>query len=195
MPIDVMVGSPPESKPNLSCPIEYVEWLRNSLNHVYQYASEQLNVHAKRQKEYYDLKAKPTSYPVGSFVWRWYWPAARGKLSKGWVGPFKILECPTQIHCVIQLTPTSPKIRVHIDALKPHHGAAPSVWLPAESSSSDLETDNEYEHSNSNAASEHSDSPDSTIPSSEDEMNLSIARPNQNTLGKRIRKPPNRYSP
>ena len=127
MPIDVIFGAPP-SKSFPLCPVQYVEWIKQSLKHTYSFANDHLNVSARRQKYYYDLKAKPTSYKVGSFVWRWYWPAARGKLGKGWVGPFRVIKCPTSIHCVIQKSPTHTQIRVHIVALKPYFGATPEAW-------------------------------------------------------------------
>ena len=69
---EVMMGPPPKAKPDVTCPVEYVEWLRQTLNGVYQYASVQLDRNAKRQKNYYDKKSKPTQYKVGSYVWRWY---------------------------------------------------------------------------------------------------------------------------
>ena len=128
MPLDIIVGTPEKGKPNIECPVEYVQWLENSFHDIFQYADEQLKRSAKRQKHFYDMKSKPTKYQVGSYVWRWYPPAARGKLSKGWTGPFKILECPSSIHCVIQYLPNSPRLRVHIDTLKPYYGKTPQNW-------------------------------------------------------------------
>eukprot|EP00923_Selenidium_pygospionis_P024959 GHVN01043835.1.p1 GENE.GHVN01043835.1~~GHVN01043835.1.p1 ORF type:complete len:217 (+),score=4.33 GHVN01043835.1:1-651(+) len=128
MPIDVMVGRPGDSTQEV-CPNEYVEWLKNSLHHSYEYASRQLSANAGRQKRYYDLRAKPIQYERGSYVWRWYWPAARGKFGKGWVGPFKVVATPSPIHCLIQRSPNSVTVRVHIDALKPHFGSIPPAWV------------------------------------------------------------------
>ena len=76
---------------------------------------------------------------MGSYVWRWYLPAARGKLGKGWVGPFKMIKCPTRIHCIIQRTPQHPQIRVHIDALKPYYGPVPEAWTESSESQSESE--------------------------------------------------------
>jgi len=127
MPLDVMVGRPGDTAQAV-CPNEYVEWLKNSLHHCYEYASRQLTANAGRQKRYYDLRAKPIQYERGSFVWRWYWPAARGKFGKGWVGPFKVTATPSPIHCLIQRYPNHDSVRVHIDALKPHYGPIPTAW-------------------------------------------------------------------
>ena len=202
MPIDVMVGTPPTENLN-GCPVEYVEWIKFSLLHAYSYANKQLGVNAQRQKHYYDLKAKPTSYKVGSFVWRWYWPAARGKLGKGWTGPFKVLECPTCIHCVIQRSPDHPKIRVHIDALKPYFGEKPEAWVDyAESGGSasntsvvmhDSESDQEDVASSTDLESEdlqyHSAIEHNSHSSSEGETSPQLGR------GCRKKRKPIRYSP
>ena len=128
MPVDIQVGHPPKSKPDIQCPVEYVEWLRESLSKVYQYADEQLQQNAKRQKHYYDIRSKPHTYKVGEFVWRWYPPINRGKLSKGWSGPFKIIELVGKVNCIVKYSPDSEGIRVHIDSLKPYCGPTPLVW-------------------------------------------------------------------
>ena len=87
-----------------------------------------LVANAKRQKHYYDLRSKSIKYEIGSYVWRWYPPAAKGKLAKGWTGPYKIISCPTDLHAILQSAPDSPEIRVHIDSLKPYLGHVPTVW-------------------------------------------------------------------
>jgi dUTPase len=181
LPIDIMVGDPPSDSPSM-CPIEYVEWIKHSLQHTYQYANKQLKTNAKRQKHYYDLKAKPTTYQVGTYVWRWYWPAARGKLSKGWVGPFKVIKCPNIIHCVIQKSPNHPQVRVHIDALKPYYGPIPELW----------ESQEEIILSHSSATSEN----DNLI--TDDELATEYSSESEEEKlgrGYRRRKAPERYSP
>ena len=137
MPIDVMVGGPPTTELDTPCPIEYVEWLRGSLKNAYAYANKQLGVNAKRQKQYYDLKAKPHTYHEGSLVWRWYPPISRGKLSKGWAGPYKVIKCPSPIHCVIKKMPDDAGVRVHIDSLKPYNGPIPEQWENVDNSNID----------------------------------------------------------
>ena len=102
MALDVMMGPPPKAKPDVACPVG-----------VYLYASVQLDKNAKRQKNYYDKKSKPTQYKIGSYVWRWYPPAARGKLSKGWTGPFRIMEIPTSIHCNTKVCWSTPAQSSH----------------------------------------------------------------------------------
>ncbi len=135
MPLDVMVGSPPEPAYKDACPDEYVEWLRQTLHEVHQYADDQLAISAKRRKKYYDLKAKPTVYRPGQYCWRWYPPAAQGKLARGWTGPVRIMQCPTAMNCVIRLKPDDNKeVRVHVDCLKHYMGGIPASWREFEQS-------------------------------------------------------------
>ena len=128
LPLDVMVGHPPKAKPSIECPVEYVEWLRSSFTEIYKYANKQLGQNAQRQKYYYDIRSKSYKYNTGCFVWRWYPPVARGKLSIGWTGPYRVVQCVNEVNCLIKFTPESPQFRVHTDALKPYEGPTPKAW-------------------------------------------------------------------
>ncbi len=66
-------------------------------------------------------------------LWRYYPPAAIGKLSKGWVGPYKIIERPTDVNLVIQEQPETEPKRVHVDSVKQYHGSCPEGWENDES--------------------------------------------------------------
>ena len=90
--------------------------------------ADNLRVAAKRQKSRYDRKAKPFGYKIGQLVWYYYPPAAIGKLSRGWLGPVKIIGQPTDVNVVIQTTPNGKKRRIHIDHLKPYLGPTPENW-------------------------------------------------------------------
>jgi hypothetical protein len=129
LPIDLMVGAPPRHDSRYRCRSEYVEWLRQSLSRAHKFARQQLGVAANRQKTYYDKSANPISYAVGSYVWYWYPPKANVKLGKGGIGPYRIMQRPTEVNCVIQRAPNQPCKRVHIDQLKPHLGREPVEWV------------------------------------------------------------------
>jgi hypothetical protein len=128
LPVDVMVGAPPRHEQHYACATEYVEWLRKTLQRAHEMARKHLGVAAARQKYHYDKKSNPASYAKGQYVWWWYPPAANRKLGKGWKGPFRIMARPTDVHCVLQLTPDAGRKRVHIDQVKPHLGRCPAVW-------------------------------------------------------------------
>ena len=50
------------------------------------------------------------------------------KLGRGWQGPNRIVACPTDVNCQIQLLPERPPLMVHVDHLKPHLGKVPAAW-------------------------------------------------------------------
>ena len=108
-----------------------------ALSQVHDFAREQLKVAANRQKAQYDKTSKTVKFHEGQFVWRYYPPTAKQKLGKGWVGPYKVISCPTAIHCDIARAPGSSPVRIHIDQLKPHHGKVPHVWESSDDSDSD----------------------------------------------------------
>jgi hypothetical protein len=139
LPIDVMVGAPPRHERHYVCEIEYVEWLRKTLQHAHETARKHLGIAATRQKSYYDRSSNPRCYAKGQYVWWWYPPAANKKLGKGWKGPFRIMARPTDVHCVLQLDPDSREKRVHIDQVKPHLGRCPAVWRKWEEELTDEE--------------------------------------------------------
>ncbi|XP_060600684.1 uncharacterized protein LOC132754103 [Ruditapes philippinarum] len=68
-PIDLMVGLPLYTT-EVECPIEYVQWVKTSLRQSYEFAFDQLNIAASRQKKYYERDLKPREFLNGYWVWR-----------------------------------------------------------------------------------------------------------------------------
>ena len=77
-------------------------WLRDMLERAYERAHSKLKVVAEKQKNRHEARLRPQKFEVGQFVWRYYSLAAKRKLGKGWVGPYKIVGIPTDTNCVIQ---------------------------------------------------------------------------------------------
>ena len=82
MPIDIIAGRPPSSYIDDTCPVACVEWLRQTFSKAYEFANDHLQTSAKRQNRSYDASCKTVDYKTGDFVWRFYPPAARGKLAR-----------------------------------------------------------------------------------------------------------------
>ena len=140
LPIDLVMGPPPNAP---QCPIEYVEWLKRTIVLAHESARKSLVKSTARQKRNYDLRAKPIHYRPGDFVWRWYPPTANRKLGKGWVGPYKVIGCPSHVNCEVQREQGGRIVRVHIDHLKLYHGEDPSGWSEPETSESENDCDDE----------------------------------------------------
>ena len=71
-----------------------------------------------RQKRLYDTKAVNRKFPVGSWVLRYYPPAAQHKLDSPWIGPNQVV-CQATGHTVaIQRDQQKPIVLVHVDDIK-----------------------------------------------------------------------------
>ena len=95
---------------------------------AHQDAQKHLKRVAEHQKNYFDAKYTPHPYQTGEFVWRYVAKPARRKLTKGWVGPYRIVSIPNEQHCFLQKAPGQDPIRVHCDQLKPYLGKNPRGW-------------------------------------------------------------------
>ncbi|KAK3099399.1 hypothetical protein FSP39_003829 [Pinctada imbricata] len=128
-PLDLMVGLPPEiDNFNISCHVEYYEWLKESMNKAFDRVHENLKQAAVKQKKYYDIGLKVRQYEVGEFIWRWYPPLANIKLGLGWTGPFKVIEKLTDYTYKVQKGPNDRLIIMHVDHMKPYEGISPPNW-------------------------------------------------------------------
>ena len=129
-PIDLILGNP-QGTSNPTCPVAYVEWLKNVLSETYDFVHENLKRAALKQKKYYDRGLKPRQFSEDDYVWRWYPPTAGAKLALGWIGPYKVIKKITEVTYRIQKTPDSSCIVVHVDHLKPYEGITPPHnWVP-----------------------------------------------------------------
>jgi hypothetical protein len=132
-PVDLMAGLPPD-RANDMCPIQYIEWLKQTMESVFETAYQNLGSAAKRQKRDYDSTLKTTHFSTGEWVWRWYPPEANKKLGLGWIGPYLVLENVSPSLCRIQKSEISPILTIHKDHLKAYQGRnLPENWLMDES--------------------------------------------------------------
>ena len=115
LPIDFMIGAPPETP---VCPVHYVEWVREAFEHAFQFVQNNLKTSAERQKKLYDLKSGFPKFEVGSSVWRYYPPRGRLKFGKGWEGPYLVTGKVNPLCYRIQKTQNSRSIVVHVDHSK-----------------------------------------------------------------------------
>ena len=88
LPIDLMIGRPPETP---SCPVQYVEWVREASEHAFAFVQYHLQQSSHRQKTLYDRKSGNPKFKVGNSVWRYYPPKGRLKFGRGWEGPYLIV--------------------------------------------------------------------------------------------------------
>jgi hypothetical protein len=204
LPLDVMFSPPPRHGARYACAVEYVEWLRQTLQKAHEYARAHCKVAAARQKRNYDTHCRLVRYEVGQYVWRWVPPGGSKKLVRGWKGPFRVMARATDINCYIQLTPDSDQVRVHVDSLKPHLGRVPLAWEgyegePEGAGSSPAPSSVESESSSEEEHEVHQNEAEPNTPKGggrdeldEDSSDASLPAgdPPQMGRGARVRKPP-----
>jgi len=121
IPADLVYGPPPSEPQNNT---DFVERQQAALREAFQVAREQLGKALIRRKHQYDLRARPTTFPVGTQVW-YLLPRRRQGRYKKWQsfyeGPFTVTEVLGPVTYKIQKGPQSRPLVVHVDKLKTCH--------------------------------------------------------------------------
>jgi len=120
MPVDLMVGDPPELEDK--CYHEYVEWMRGSTQHAFDFAKERLGIAAVRMKTYYDRQSG-VNVKKGDTVWYFYPPRAQRKLGNGWTGPWTVIDFVSEVCVRIERDGAAQSKVVHVDNVKPYETA------------------------------------------------------------------------
>ena len=130
LPVDLMCGSPPETP---ECPVEYVEWVRQAMQHAFNFVRKNLQASTERHKTLYNQKSGSPSFNAGESVWRFYPPIARKKFGKKWDGPYLVVQKVNNLCYRIQKSSQSPSLVVHVDHLKLYEGVHPvKSWVTTE---------------------------------------------------------------
>lgn len=116
LPLDLMY--PQISAPRYQCQVQYVEWVRRTLQDNFERARNYLQMAAERQKRYYDQRTKDQQFTVGEWVLRFYPPNLRNKLNPPYIGPYLVVKKLGEVTYQIQQKATSRPIAVHMDHLK-----------------------------------------------------------------------------
>ena len=128
MPVDIMYGLPARQEARFRCRSEYVRWLRHAMQKAHEMARMNLKKAADRQKRNYNANVQAFKQEMGEYCFRYIPPGGSTKMVKCWHGPYKVLQKVSDFNFLIQLSPKSRPVRVHIDNLKPHQGRTPPIW-------------------------------------------------------------------
>ena len=130
LPVDLLCGSPPETP---ECPVEYVEWVRQAMQHAFTFVRKNLQASTERHKTLYNQRSGSPSFNAGESVWRFYPPIARKKFGKKWDGPYLVVQKVNDLCYRIQKSSQSPSLVVHVDHLKLYEGVHPvKSWVTTE---------------------------------------------------------------
>ena len=130
LPQDVSTAELRTSQERDISPHPFATWVGDALEVAYYHVRESLQRTAARRKRLYDTKAVNRKFPVGSWVLRYYPPAAQHKLGSPWVGPQQVVRQVTGHTVGIQKDPEKPIVFVHVDDLKLCPGPHDVSWVP-----------------------------------------------------------------
>ncbi len=135
MPLDLVIGEVSQPKPNVQCPIEYVEWLRASLRDAYSVARANVKKSAKLQNRGYGKASRTVKFQCGDWVWRIYKSVTGGNLHGRNKGPWLVLAKTGPVTYKIQCSAGAEPELLHIDKLLPYQadfGEELQSWLQNE---------------------------------------------------------------
>ena len=111
---------------------DYVDVLRDRMQHAHQVARKHLSSTAKRRKELYDTKVALNRYSQGDVVWCLNESRKVGvmpKLQPAYSGPFLVKRKITELNYLLQLDASGLERLVHHNKLKPYEGDHPPSWI------------------------------------------------------------------
>ena len=138
LPQDVSTAELRTQRENDVAPHPFATWVRDALEVAYDHVRSSLKKTASRRKRLYDTKAVNRKFPVGSWVLRYYPPAAQHKLGLPWVGPHQVVRQATGHTVGIQRDAEKPIIFVYVDDLKLCPGPQEIAWTPRISAAKSL---------------------------------------------------------
>ena len=130
LPQDVSTDELRTNREQDVAPHPFATWVRDALEVAYDHVRHSLHRTAARRKRLYDVKAVNRTFPVGSWVLRYYPPAAHNKLGFPWIGPQQVVRKATGHTVGIQKDPEAPIIFIHVDNLKICPPPSRPGWTP-----------------------------------------------------------------
>ena len=116
LPVDLVYGHAVQE--HRTCPIEYVEWVRQAMEESFQRCRQHMGSAALRQAKNYNRLAGDPKYDVGDWVLLFYPPMAKQKLALKFLGPYRVTKKLGEVNYEIESPKTGKKKVVHINHLK-----------------------------------------------------------------------------
>jgi len=135
MPIDLVMGLPPEESHEGMTAHDYLVKLHRDASEAYQLARKHLRASAERRKKAYDVRVKTEQFNVGDWVFYHYprrYQSRSAKWQKAYIGPYLVVRIIEPVNCVLQKTAKSKPFVVHVDKLKKCYGETPTSWVSSE---------------------------------------------------------------
>ena len=138
-PIDLVFGCPDDSAPTNR--EGFVERQERLYREAYSLVRRHMGEQAQRRKKGYDMRVRPASFTVGS--WVWYYSPRRyvvrsPKCQRNYSGQFLVIAVLCLVDVVIQRSARARPLVVHIDKVKPFLGEPPPSWVADETATKAL---------------------------------------------------------
>ena len=130
LPVHVVLGDP-NREDEIPDPYDYVQNLRQHLQHAHAIAREHLGRQGALQKRYYDHRAKQVQYQIGDPVWLYQPVRKKGvspKLTAPWVPGYVVIAKMDDVNFRIKSGPQAKPLVVHANRLMPYRGPNPPLW-------------------------------------------------------------------
>ena len=112
LPQDVSAAELRTNREQDIAPHPFATWVRDALEVANVHVRESLHRTAAQRKRLYDIKAVNRKFLIGSWVLRYYPPAAQHKLGSPWIGPNQVVRQATGHTVGIQRNPEKPIVFV-----------------------------------------------------------------------------------
>lgn len=140
IPIDIIMGTNPNPQLQTSCYVKYVEWLKSSLKHAFEFARSRMQSSVKHQKHYHDRTAKEKLFKQGDLVLYYKAPEANKKLGFGWHGPGVVIKAAGKVAYEVKIKKENAPRIFHSNHLKLFMGDVCEEWLLSFSDTTDRQT-------------------------------------------------------
>ena len=152
LPIDAMIGPPPEAEHDVVASSDYVQCLEDALQAAHESVRVRLDTHYRYEKKQYDRKIRAQHFTVGQAVWLRNFPKTTTKskkLIKPYSGPHIVLAVINAVTYKIKLSRSANRV-VHGDRLKPYYGIVTvpcmkKLWIPLAKGSTFADRSDAYE--------------------------------------------------
>jgi hypothetical protein len=137
LPIDAMVGPPPEEGHEVVVSSQYVQNLVESLHAAHEAVRARVDSHYRYEKIQYDKHVQSQKFCVGQAVWLRIFPKTTTKskkLMRPYTGPHIVVARVNDVTYKIKLSRNVDRV-VHGDRLKPFYGVVSdrylkTLWIP-----------------------------------------------------------------
>ena len=130
LPVDLMYADTALMAEQPTCPQELVQWIQEASRRAFKVARHHLKTSAQRNKRNYDKNTYHRSFEVGQWVYVLYPPESHRKLGRQWQGPMLVIHKLSPVNYIVQASPTSRKITLHVDHIKLYdHPDTPNSWV------------------------------------------------------------------